>query len=111
MKEFASKESMALEMYKIPEGTSKENILREIDTRSIYYWNENLKVVKEMDLLNIPDELHERNKKLTEYCELRIKACELISRAVDEDTDKYKGQIEDVNKQIESIITELNGQK
>lgn len=111
MKEFASKESMALEMYRMPEGTPKENILREINTRSIYYWNENLNVIKGMDLLNIPDELHKRNKRLTAYCELRIKSCELISRTVDEETDKYNGEIEDVNKQIEAIIAELTGKK
>lgn len=111
MKEFALKESMALEIYRMSEGTPKEEILREINTRSIYYWNENLTVIKEMDLLNIPDELHVRNKKLTTYCKLRIKSCELISRAVDEDTDKYKEQIDDNDKLIEAIITELTGKK
>jgi rhomboid protease GluP len=111
MKEFASKELMALEMYSMPDDTPKEDILREINSRSIYYWNESLAVIKEMDLLKIPDVLHERNMRLTEYCELRIKSCELISRAVDEETDKYKGQIEAVDKQIEAIINELSGKQ
>lgn len=48
---------------------------------------------------------------MKEYCELRIKSYELLYKAISEDTDQYKTQIEDFNAQIEAKIEELGGGK
>ncbi|RPH31422.1 MAG: rhomboid family intramembrane serine protease [Bacteroidales bacterium] len=111
MKEFVAWESMALEMFKMPEDTPNEKYLHEIKTRSLYYWNENIKLVKEVDILNLPSPVHERNKKLLKYCEFRVESCNLIYKAIEENTQNYRTQIEDINKQIETIINELTGNK
>lgn len=111
IKEFVVFESMAMEMYKMPENTSDEKFLHEIKTRSLYYWNENIKLINEVDLLNLPEPVHERNKKLLEYCEIRVKSCNLIYKAVEEKTDNYRIQIEDLNSQIEAIINKLSEKK
>jgi rhomboid protease GluP len=111
MKEFVAYESMALEMYKMPENTTNERLLNEIKTRSLYYWEANIKLLNEVDLLNLPNAFHEKNKKLLHYCELRVNSCNLIYKAIEEDTENYKAQIEEINKQIEAIINELTGKK
>jgi rhomboid protease GluP len=107
IKEFTTNESLALEIYQLPENTPKEKLLYGIKDRGIYYWKENIALLDEIEKLNLPDQIHNRNQKLKRYCELRIKSYELIYKAIDEDTSIYKDQIEDYNKQIQSIITEL----
>ena len=109
MKEFVSMESMALEVYNLPEGTPNEKILYELKDRGLYYWNENIKLIDSFKELDLPLPIRARNSKLKEYCELRVKSYELIYKAIDEDTDKYQYQIDEYNQKIELIIKELTG--
>jgi rhomboid protease GluP len=112
MKAFVEMEEMALAVYRLPQDAPKEKLLYEIKDNGIHNWNEIIKLIDEAETLNLPAVLHEKNKKLKQYCELRIKSYELIYKAIDEDTDSYKAQIEDYTKQIENIISELGaGQK
>jgi rhomboid protease GluP len=108
MQEFASMESMALEVYSLPEETSNEKILSELKDRGLYYWNENLKLIESLNDLNLPLFIEERNTKLKEYCELRIKSYELIYKAIEEETDQYENEINEYNWKIEAIIAELD---
>lgn len=109
MKKFVSLESMALEVYHKDGGTSNDELLEEIKDRGIYYWKESIKVINEADKLNLPEELHIKNKKLIEYCQLRIASYQLLYKAIEEDTDKYQNDIQDYNNKIESMIKELGG--
>lgn len=111
MKEFVSMESMALEVYNLPEGTPNEKILSEIKDRGLYYWNENIKLIDGFKDLDLPLPIRARNTKLKEYCELRIKSYELIYKAIEEDTDKYQNEINEYNQKIEKIISELTGKQ
>lgn len=107
LERFVSMESMALEVYNLPEGTPNEKILSEIKDKGLYYWNENIKLIDSFKDLDLPLPIRARNSKLKEYCELRIKSYELIYKAIDEDTDKYENEINEYNQKIELIITEL----
>lgn len=109
MKRFVVMESMALEVYKLPEGTPNEKLLSEIKEKGLYYWNENKKLIEGFKNLDLPLSIRTRNRQLEEYCELRIKSYELIYRAIEEDTDKYENEINEYNQKIEKLITELTG--
>jgi len=107
IKTFVSNESMAVEVFAMPDNTPKDQLLYGLKERGIYYWNENIKLIDEVEKLDLPDEIHTRNSKLKQYCELRIKSYELYYKAVSEDTDIYKFQIENYDTQIVNIINEL----
>jgi rhomboid protease GluP len=109
MNTFIAMESMALEVFSLPGGTPTEKILYELKDRGIYYWNENLKLIESLNDLDLPQPIKERNVKLKEYCELRIKSYELYYKAISENTDKYQMEINDYNNKIETIIKELTG--
>ena len=109
IKEFISMEAMALEVYNLPENTPNDKILYGIKDRGIYYWNENIKLLDSFKDLDLPLEIRTKNRLLKEYCELRIKSYELLYKAISEDTDQYKSQIEDYNQKIEAKINELGG--
>lgn len=109
MRAFESMENMALEVYHMPKTASRDSIKMEIKDRGLYYWNEMIKMLYDLDRQDLPEQLHTRNKAMIKYCELRIKSYNFIYKAVDEDTDKYKDSIAAYNKKIEAAIDELKG--
>lgn len=109
IKTFVSNERMALEVYNLSPNSPNDQILYGLKERGIYYWNENIKLIEEVEKLDLPSEVHNRNTKLKQYCELRIKSYQLLYKAISEDTDIYKLQIENYDKQIGAIINELKG--
>jgi rhomboid protease GluP len=111
MEQFATTESMALEVYKMPRNTVKERVLDEIKERGLYYWNEDIKIIKSADSLNIPDELHQKDYKLLKYCDLRIQSYKLIYKAISENSKQYQLQLADYNKQIQEILDDLGAKK
>ena len=106
--QFISLESMALEFYNKDRSAPKEELLKEIKDHGIHYWKEGIKVISEADKLSIPEVLHAKNKKLIQYCDLRIRCYELIYKAIAENTENYKPEIENYDKQIEAIVRELS---
>lgn len=109
MEKFALMESMALEVYNLPQEASKEKVLEALKDKGIYYWKENLKLLDSVQQMDLPPTIKARNTKLKEYCTLRIKAFELIYASVQYDSDKYDEEIENYNQKIEAIIASLSG--
>jgi rhomboid protease GluP len=107
MKSFATMENMALAVYRLPDSTSKETYLSEIKERGLYYWNENITLLNEVEKYKLPAVIHERNKKLIEYCKLRVKSYEILYKAINENSEKYKSETENYNSQIEAILSGL----
>lgn len=107
MNRFVTMESAALEVYKLPQGTPKDSLLIEIKERGLYFWNENMQLLKSFDNAGLPEVIKARNKKLKEYCELRIKSYETIYKAIEQDTDQYQSEIQEYDKKIESLISDL----
>jgi rhomboid protease GluP len=103
-------ESMALEVYGLPEGTPKDELLAEIKYRGIYYWNENIKLLDSFEKLDLPLEIRTRNMLLKEYCQLRINSYELLYKGISEGTDLYTQEIEEYNRQIAEKIEEIKKQ-
>ena len=108
MEEFYTRQTAALKIYNLPENTPTEKILVSIKDSGLVNWKENLKLVKELDHLNLPEVIRGQNKKLIEYCELRIKSYELMYKAFNENTQAYEPQIEVYDRRIEGIINDLN---
>lgn len=107
MERFVSMEAMALEIYKMPKNTSTEKLLSEIRNKGLYYWNENIKLLKELDQMDLPDQLHDRNKQLILYCNLRIKSYSLIYKAIEQNTEIFQDSIDYYNREIEKTINSL----
>lgn len=109
MERFVSMESMALEVFQLPEDTEKEVLLSEIKNRGIYYWSENIKLLNNLGSLDLPIEILERNERIKEYCQMRIKSFNLMYKAIEEDTDIYEKEIKYLSEDIDAIIIELTG--
>lgn len=107
MERFFTMEAMALEVYKMPPDAPAEDLLFELKDRGLYYWNENIKLLKELDQLNLPDHIHDQNRALIEYCNLRIQSYNLIYQAIEQDTDAFQDSIDYYHQRIEAAINEF----
>lgn len=103
MKDFIEMEKLALESYH-NDTDSKEHILYMIKERGIYYWEENITLLKKLERLSLPEALHDQNKNLIKYCKLRIKSFNLSYKKINENNNEYDNEIEDLNLQIENIL-------
>ena len=82
-------------------------MLYEINERGIYYWEENLGVLKNLERISLPENIEVRNKQLEKYCNLRIECYRLMSKGISEETEKYGPEIEKINKEIEDLVISL----
>lgn len=110
MQVFSTNESQALEILRTSQNIDKEQALSEIKDRGIYYWRENLQLVKDVDTLTLPQVIHDRNKLLTEYCNLRIKSYELMYKSLERGQMKEpSAELQAAVKDVETIITKIRG--
>ena len=107
MEQFASLEEKALSIYN-NQQVSNDELLIEIRDNGIPNWEKSISLLKGTDSLDIPQHLQDRNHKLIEYCELRIKSYEAIYKSISEDSEEYQNQIEELNTQIEEVINQLS---
>ena len=108
MKTFISSEGMALEAYDFTGGTSKDKLLYALKERGIYYWSENIILIDEIDKLNLPSGLHDKNRMLKQYCELRRKSYALMYKVIDKENEPDIVLIEMYNRQIVILINKIN---
>ena len=104
MNDFVYNESKALEFYRLSDKMPKERLLSSVKDKGLYYWNENIRIVREADQLILPKLFHERNKKMIQYCELRIKSYNLIYKSIEENTAAYTDSIEIYKVQITELM-------
>ena len=105
MKDFIEMEKLALESYgEYGDGDNKEHILYMIKDRGIYYWEENIALLKNLERLSLPETLHDQNRNLIKYCELRIKSFSLSYKKINENNADYDNDIDDLNSQIQDLI-------
>ena len=60
--------------------------------------------MNELDKLDLPAQIHERDKIILDYCNLRLKSYELTGKAISENTRDYDAQI---SEYVDSIKTDL----
>jgi rhomboid protease GluP len=110
IKDFVTMETKALEIYHLPRNTTNEKILDLINNQGIKTWESCIKLITDLQKLDLPTALQNRNKLLKYYCKLRIESYKLLDKAITENTDKYKLQIDSCNVKIEQTIKNLSGQ-
>lgn len=110
MEAFSEYETKALKVYTLPDDAPKNELSENLKS-GLFYWQQNIKVLKEAEKLNITTEFHKRNQILLHYCNLRIKSYELMRKEVTEDTNRYDAEIKQYTDEIETLIENLEHKK
>lgn len=108
MAEFLEMEPLALSVYNHLQYGNKAEILDELQNRSTYYWMENLKITNEIEALSLPSETKKRNLLVKMYCEQRIRFNKILYKAISEETSHYEAQLQQVNREIETLTKRIN---
>lgn len=106
MERFTELEAKALTVYNLPEETTSLTLLAEID-RGKAFWKDCVAEVEASNKLDIPSSLLDKNKLLLEYCNLRIQSYDLLYKSIQENTNSYDSQLQELYGQIEKKLEEL----
>ena len=107
MKVFIENERKALLLYNITDSNTPTDTLMLMVSRGINYWNKNIKIVNDLDKLQLPDKIHERNKIILDYCSMRLKSYELTSKAIAGNTRNYDTEISAYTDSIKNDLDQL----
>jgi hypothetical protein len=106
--EVQKNETAALKLFEIPEATGKDEILAFIKTNGIPNWIQNIRILNDLDKLDgLTEDFKKQNQLLKDYCQLRIKSYQLIEKGIREGTNAYEEEIAELNKEIDSIVSQL----
>jgi hypothetical protein len=107
--EFSKNETNTLVFYDKINTETSYSLLQELDNNTIPKWKENIEIItKANDLENLPSELLQQNITLLKYAELRLKAFKLFKKAINEDTEKYSQELEQIHSEINEQLEKLN---
>lgn len=109
MVKFSTNENESLAFYDHLNTESVDELIKELNKKTIPIWKENVNIIKKTNTLeDLPEEVLDQNRILLKYAELRIDAFQLFNKALKEDTDKYNLQIEQIHTKIELELAKLN---
>jgi len=70
-------------------------------------WRHFQKEIMKTDVYRLDDEFKQKRKLLSKYAQLRVKQTELIYKSINEGTEKYNAEIDEVSDKIDTIINRL----
>jgi hypothetical protein len=108
MEQIAVNEKKALKIYRMDLNTStKEELLNAVKDEGIFYWNQNLQLLQEIQQYELEESYAKYVDKLFIYTRTRQETYILIMKSISEDTDKYNSEIEQKNRSIEVLMKEI----
>jgi len=96
-------ETLALQTLKMDSGISKEDSLYDIKERGIYYWNQDINLLSEMEKLSLPPALREHDARVLAYWRLRVKQYELMYKNTEEGNGRYNAELKEYERKIDSL--------
>ena len=110
IQEFAKIESRAMRIYHKDFRNSlgtKQELLSEIKDTSLFYWQKGENLITNLNKMDLPDKIHQRNEKLIAYCNLRINVFQLLYKSIEDSTQLYNDQITADNYSIDSLLKSM----
>jgi len=106
--QFYENENETLVFYTNLQNEINSSLVKELDKRTIPKWKENIAIINKTNQLeNLPSELIEQNETLLRYSKLRVQAFELFRKAIEENTNKYDQQLEQIHLNIDKELEKL----
>lgn len=108
MKEFSRLEEKALSIYSQPEGTPDSVTAMKLQQMVIPAWDSCRMLTREIDQLDLPQAVLDRNKLVTRYCEYRQHHTALAFRYFANRDSTVLPDLELVNFKLDSLVGALN---
>lgn len=89
------------------QSKTNEEAARVLKDSALPQWKHFQTEIMKTDAFRLDDEFKQKRKLLGEYAQLRVRQTELIYKSINEETDKYNPEIDEVSDKIDSIINQL----
>jgi rhomboid protease GluP len=106
MQEFYNIETKAISIFTEQESKTSMQVSAQLE-EGITYWQSGVKLIKELDKLNLSENIHHKNEILVQYCQLRIKSYLLLNEASKRNTSADESKLQAINQQIQSVLDKL----
>lgn len=101
-------ENTALKFYSLGPETPREDLIQTLKDEGIFYWDLNLKLLDEIQQLELEGSYRNYIDKIYAYTKLRQETYNLLLKALQEDTDKYDRDIEQKNRSVQAVLDEID---
>ena len=95
------------QMQHLQSAQSNNDAVHVLRDSALPQWRHFQDEIMKTDSYNLSREYRRKRKLLNEYAGLRVHQTELIYKSINEGTDKYNGEIDEVSDRIEKIIDQL----
>lgn len=107
MESFYQLEEKAVKVLGKEDNRTAAELLPDLQ-QGISYWQEGIRLVKDLDKLNVSSGIHSRNRQLIRYCQLRVKSYQITLNAYQKGTYPDQQQVFNINQQIKKVMNELS---
>lgn len=107
IKRFFVLDNMANEFFQKSDYSTKAELIKELKTRSIYYTKENLRIISNYDIYELPNNVVEKNNILKEYSLLKLKNFYLINKILVTGSNKNLKEVQLNNIKIQRLVNEF----
>ena len=108
MQRFSEIENKAIEVFKQVPTVQKDAVLNSIANQGIKYWTEELAIVTDMQQLDLPTAIQTRNRKLAEYCHLRLDLLHFMTTQTTDNDTTIPDKIKQYQALIAKVLDELD---
>lgn len=89
------------------QSKTNEEAARVLRDSALPQWKHFQKEITKTDAFRLDDQFQQKRKLLRQYAQLRVRQTELIYKSINEETDKYNAEIDEVSNKIDTIINQL----
>lgn len=96
-------EEIALDAMRLRDTTTQESLLENLKQTALTDWAECVNVLELAEKMDLPPHIESYRKHLIEYSNHRLQQTLFLIRATEEQTEKYGGSIDSVQKKINEV--------
>jgi len=104
-------EEIALDAMRISDTTTKENFLLNLKETALADWAECVNVLDLAEKLDLPPNIENYRLHLIEYSNHRLQQTLFLIKATEEQTEKYRGSIDSMQKKINAVAEIIKKEK
>ncbi len=109
MDDFTRLEKSALSIYSLPDTINQQQRVQHISNDGLRSWDSAAVLLKYVDTLALPDDLHDRVHQLQRYTQLRQSSTRFYFKAYNENTNVYDDSLASYRTKIHAVLDTING--
>jgi hypothetical protein len=107
LEQISENEDEALDLYDLDQETPQDELVSLFKQNGIANWETNLSLIEELLEFDLEEQFENYIQKLKEYTRVRSAVFKLILKAIEEDSDDYNDEIDDLEKKVAILLEEI----